>query len=129
MIHTFLFFFILEGGHRPFFRNWRFLTSLFRLSLIFLASFIFIFCCSFSSSFDSNGSSSTDKLLLLLLLPSFVSEGRSLASAPSISADAFTTIEPLCLIPSMRTPLKCAVCSLTEFLPRTTLDTKATTCN
>lgn len=112
--HTFLFFFIFEGGHRPFFLKWRFLTSLFLRSLIFLANFIFIFWSSFTWSFDSNGSSSTGKL------SSLVSGGGGglvlSGSAPSISEVAFKIIAPLCFNPWIFRPLKTSVCRWTDFL-------------
>ena len=56
---TFLSFFILEGGHLPFFLSRLFRTRRFLRSLIFLASFILSFCSIFSFSFDSNGRFST----------------------------------------------------------------------
>lgn len=91
--YTFLFFFNLEGGHRPFFLRRRFLTSFFLRSLIFFANFILIFCSSFSWSLDSRGRFSTETFS-----SSDSEEGTKLSGpAASASGDALAIKAPHCL--------------------------------
>lgn len=80
--HTFLFFFIFEGGHLPFFLRRRFRRSLLRLCLIFLASFIFSFCSNLSCNLDSRGRLSTD------LASPELSKGRSRLPVTLLSSSA-----------------------------------------
>lgn len=101
--HTFFNFFILEGGHLPFFLNLRFLRSRFLRNLIFFASFILSFCSSLSFTFDSKGSFST-----LTLLSFSLSAGGSASAGELESSAAAETINapffPLGFV--IRTPLK-----------------------
>lgn len=105
-VHTFFNFFILEGGHRPFFLILRLRTSRFLLSLTFFANFILIFCSSLSCIFDSSGSLSTGTTSLVL------SEGGSppsVGAVPSMSEDALTITAPLLLATrgvQLQTPLE-----------------------
>ena len=71
---TFFSFFILEGGHLPFFLIFLFLRRRFLRSRIFFAIFILIFCSILSCSFDSNGNFSTG------MATSLLSDGGSLLS-------------------------------------------------
>lgn len=93
--YTFLFFFIFEGGHRPFFLKRRFITSLFLRSLIFLANFILNLCSSSNCCFDSKGRSSTG---ISVFSPSDGGGSTPSGPVPSASEDAFTINAPLSLM-------------------------------
>jgi hypothetical protein len=77
---TFLSFFILDGGHLPFFLRRLLRTSRLRRCLNFLASFIRALCPAIIVIFDSSGISS-------ILTTGFTSSGcPSLATLPSAAA-------------------------------------------
>ena len=81
-VHTFLSFFILDGGHLPFFLSFLLRRSRLRRCLSFLASFIRALCSMIIFCFDSSGMSS-------ILVAGFGSSGCS-APASEPSAVAWT---------------------------------------
>lgn len=82
-VHTFLSFFILDGGHLPFFLSFLLRRSRLRRCLSFLASFIRALCSMIIFCFDSSGISS-------ILVAGFGSSGCSAAPASDPSAVAWT---------------------------------------